>query len=153
MSFLGRNGAASYFFPFGKGGLDQGHMKPIYLMGCAIALAICSSSSVTFADVGTAPAIKEVAHPEYTTVKWVIERENELDVDGKKVIMHGKVTAKVNGDTYIFDDGTGTIKLDSDIHLPVGQTIVLTGHIDQAFLHIGALEINVNSFEIDKATR
>lgn len=84
--------------------------------------------------------------PGYTTVKWVIDNENELNSDGQKVHIRGKVSAQLNADTYLFDDGTGTIELDCDSSLPVGHEIVIDGGIDQAFLHIGSLEINVEKW-------
>lgn len=81
-----------------------------------------------------------------TTVGWIKSTENDLDQDNRSVAVIGKVTQKHNGDTYFFTDGTGTIELDSDIELPVGKTIVVRGRVDQAFLHIGPLEINVDSW-------
>lgn len=81
-----------------------------------------------------------------TSINWVRQNENDLDKDYKFVALVGKVTQKLDDDTYLFSDGTGTLELDSDIDLPVGKEIVVRGEIDQAFLHIGPLEINVDSW-------
>ena len=81
-----------------------------------------------------------------TTVRWIQDHENDLDTDYKFVALVGKVTKQHDGDTYFFTDATGTIELDSDIKLPVGENIVVRGEIDQAFLHIGPLELNVESW-------
>ena len=81
-----------------------------------------------------------------TTIAWIKANENDLDQDNRAVAVIGKVTQKHDGDTYFFTDGTGQIELDSDIELPVGKTIVVRGRVDQAFLHIGPLEINVDSW-------
>jgi len=84
-----------------------------------------------------------------TTVKWVEGIQNGLDNDNKYVVLEGKVTQKHDSDTYFFTDGTGSIELDSDIELPVGVPIIIRGEVDQAFLHIGPLEINVESWRHD----
>jgi len=84
-----------------------------------------------------------------TTVKWVEGIQNGLDNDYKYVVLEGKVTKKLDDDSYQFSDGTGTIELDSDIELPVGTKIIVRGEVDQAFMHIGPLEINVDSWRHD----
>ena len=119
--------------------------KSLSLVIGFIALSMAINISSSLAGVETKDAVPLTSEG-YTTVKWIIDRENELDVDGKKVILSGRVTQKLNGDTYIFEDETGSIKLDSDIHLPLGEKIVIKGEIDQAFLHIGSLEVNVREF-------
>ena len=84
-----------------------------------------------------------------TTVAWVQGIQNGLDNDNKYVVLEGKVTKQLDDDSYQFSDGTGTIELDSDIKLPVGTKIIVRGEVDQAFLHIGPLEINVQSWRHD----
>jgi len=81
-----------------------------------------------------------------TTVSWIKANENDLDRDDETVAVIGRVTEKHSWHVYFFQDGTGTIELDSDIELPVGTPIVVRGRIDQAFLHIGPLQINVDSY-------
>ncbi len=81
-----------------------------------------------------------------TSVSWIQAHENDLDRDDTAVAVVGKVTEKHSSHVYFFQDGTGTIELDSDIDLPVGKAIVVRGRIDQAFLHIGPLQINVDSW-------
>jgi len=71
------------------------------------------------------------------------------------VVLLGKITQKIDGDTYILNDGTGVIELDSDIELPVGKNIVVRGLIDQAWLNFGVsdqgnVEIEVKSWRLDK---
>ena len=81
-----------------------------------------------------------------TSVSWIQENENDLDRDNDKVALIGEITEKHSDHIYFFKDGTGTIELDSDIDLPVGKQIVVRGRIDQAFLHIGPLQVNVDSW-------
>ncbi|SDU23009.1 hypothetical protein SAMN05444156_2739 [Verrucomicrobium sp. GAS474] len=110
---------------------------------CAFAPAF-SASAACDAGKCTAP---EGNKWHLTTVKWIKANENDLDRDDTKVAIIGKVTAKHNDHVYFFtDEDGGKIQLDSDIDLPVGKTIVIRGRVDQAFLHIGPLEINVDSW-------
>ena len=83
-----------------------------------------------------------------SSIRWVIARDkdDDISVDQRYVVLVGKVTKKIHDDTYIFSDGTGKIQLDSDVKLPVGETIAIRGEIDQAFLGIGDLEVDVQSF-------
>ena len=113
----------------------------VYLLGLVAAAALFTSFSA-------------VAHDEnpdgnkwkQTTIRWVVQNENDLDKDYKFVALVGTITKQLDDDTYLFSDGTGTIELDSDIALPVGKPIVVRGEIDQAYLHIGPLELNVDSW-------
>jgi uncharacterized protein YdeI (BOF family) len=89
-----------------------------------------------------------------TTVKWIKGTHNALKDDERYVVLLGKVSKKVDGDTYLFNDGTGTIELDSDIDLPVGKSIVVRGILDQAWLNAGVsdfgnVEIEVKSWRPD----
>ncbi len=83
-----------------------------------------------------------------SSIAWVIARDKDDDigVDDRYVVLVGKVTEKYKDETYIFTDGTGTIQLDSSEKLPIGKTIVVRGQIDQAFLGIGKLEVDVTSW-------
>lgn len=90
-----------------------------------------------------------------TTVNWIKGTHNNLKDDERYVVLLGKVTKKIDGDTYLFQDDTGIIELDSDIALPVGKNIVVRGLIDQAWLNIGTsdhgnVEIEVKSWRFDK---
>jgi len=90
-----------------------------------------------------------------TTVKWIKGTHNSLKDDERYVVLLGKITQKIDGDTYILNDGTGVIELDSDIELPVGKNIVVRGLIDQAWLNFGVsdqgnVEIEVKSWRLDK---
>ena len=81
-----------------------------------------------------------------TTIRSIIDDENDIDKDHAKVSLIGRVTKKLNGDSYLFEDSTGTIHLESDSELPLDQQIVIRGDVDQAYLHIGPLEVNVHSW-------
>lgn len=90
-----------------------------------------------------------------TTVKWIKGTHNALKDDERYVVLLGKITKKIDGDTYLFQDDTDVIELDSDIVLPVGKNIVVRGLIDQAWLNIGVsdhgnVEIEVKSWRYDK---
>ena len=90
-----------------------------------------------------------------TTVKWIKGTHNALKDDDRYVVLIGKIVKKVDEDTYLLDDDTGIIELDSDIELPVGKYIVVRGLIDQAWLNLGIseygnVEIEVKSWRYDK---
>jgi len=112
-------------------------MKKYYLNPYAIVLVLFMvNTSIMFAQTPT-------------TVRWVNNHQEAIRADGRWVVLHGMVTVKLNADSYEFNDGTGTIRLDSNIRLPVGQPIVLTGKIDEAFMGIGPLEIDVRKWHPD----
>lgn len=91
-------------------------------------LTACGWATGAFAQYvgpGSAPAAENVrsilAHP----------------VDDQRVTLRGKIVRKIQGDRYIFSDGTGEIRADIDDHLfprnrPVTDniTIEITGEID-----------------------
>jgi len=83
-----------------------------------------------------------------SSIRWIVDRDKDDDigVDDRYVVLVGKVTEKYKDETYFFTDGTGTIQLDSEQKLPVGTTIAVRGQIDQAFLGIGKLEVDVTSW-------
>ncbi len=90
-----------------------------------------------------------------TTVKWIKGTHNALKDDDRFVVLIGKVIKKTNGDSYLLDDDTGIIELDSDLDLPIGKYIVVRGLIDQAWLNMGFskygnVEIEVKSWRYDK---
>jgi uncharacterized protein YdeI (BOF family) len=95
--------------------------------------------------LGVSTTFSHAAPPPYhlTTVSWVIATRDNLDKDDRYVTLIGHVTGR-DGDDYLFTDGTGTVRLDSgDFHLPIGSKIVIGGRIDQAYLGIGHLEVDV----------
>lgn len=90
-----------------------------------------------------------------TTVKWIKGTHNALKHDDRYVVLIGKIVKQVDGDTYLLDDGTGVIELDSDIELPSDKLIVVRGLIDQAWLNMGTsdhgnVEIEVKSWRYDQ---
>ena len=91
-----------------------------------------------------------------TTVDWVKQysESDSKDIDDKWVVLIGKITQKVDHDTYMLDDGTGTILLDVDdddrIELPVGKHVVVRGHVDEAYWDIGEIELNVESWRPER---
>ena len=106
----------------------------------------------TLSLVGAA-SLKADQNPNHTkdhvsSIAWIQARDKDDDIgtDDRYVVLVGKVTKKIKDETYLFSDGTGTIQLDSEIKLPVGKTIAVRGDIDQAFLGIGKLEVDVTSF-------
>ncbi len=84
------------------------------------------------------------------SVRWIQDNcdKDSKDVDAKHVVLIGKVTDQIDEDTYMLNDGTGSIVLDVDegIELPVGKRVVVRGEIDEAFWDIGKLEVNVKSW-------
>jgi uncharacterized protein YdeI (BOF family) len=102
---------------------------------------------------GTAAALQADQNPNHTkdhvsSIAWIQARDKDDDIgtDDRYVVLVGKVTKQIKAETYLFSDGTGTIQLDSEIKLPVGKTLAVRGNIDQAFLGIGKLEVDVTSF-------
>ena len=101
------------------------------------------------AFLGGSPALAQPVPPpppayHLTTVSWVVATRNNLDKDDRYVTLIGHVTGR-DGDDYWFTDGTGRVRLDpGDFVLPVGPRLVIGGRIDQAFLGIGHLEVDVS---------
>ena len=87
------------------------------------------------------------------SVRWIQENSDKdfKDVDAKYVVLIGKVTDRIDEDTYMLSDGTGSIVLDVDdgIELPVGKRVVVRGDIDEAFWDVGELELNVHSWRVE----
>ena len=84
-----------------------------------------------------------------TTVSWVIATRNNMDKDDRYVTLIGHVTGREGDETYFFTDGTGTVRLDSEnFKLPIGPKIVVGGRIDQAYLGIGHLEVDVRHWHL-----
>jgi uncharacterized protein YdeI (BOF family) len=99
------------------------------------------------------PIFSAQAAPPYhlTTVSWVLATRDNLDEDDKYVTLIGRVTGRDGGGDYFFNDGTGIIRLDpGDFVLPVGQRIVVGGRIDQAYLGIGHIEVDVRNWHYAK---
>ena len=95
--------------------------------------------------LGVSTTISQAAPPAYrlTTVSWVVATRNDIDKDDHYVTLIGHVTGR-DGDDYFFTDGTGTVRLDSEnFALPIGPKIVVGGRIDQAYLGIGHLEVDL----------
>lgn len=82
------------------------------------------------------------------SVKWVLSHD-KWAVDGKKIVLIGKVVKKDDEDTYFLDDGTGLIELDSDIALPVGKRVVVHGKIDYAFFGERNTQFNVTEWRLE----
>lgn len=91
-----------------------------------------------------------------TSVRWIKSVNENLDDDDRYVVLCGKVTKTEGDETYWFNDGTGTIKLDSSSDLgklPVGKPIVVRGKIDQDLLGWGSLEVDVRSWRHEPAPK
>jgi uncharacterized protein YdeI (BOF family) len=79
-----------------------------------------------------------------TPVRWVIATQHNGDVNDKYVTLQGKVITPDQGSDWWFSDSTGSVRLDTGDHeLPVGPMLIVSGHIDQAKLGIGYLEVEV----------
>ena len=88
------------------------------------------------------------------SVQWIKENSesDHKDIDFKYVVLIGKVMDRVDEDTYRLDDGTGSILLDvkDGIELPVGKRVVVRGDVDEAYMDIGDLELNVQSWRPER---
>jgi hypothetical protein len=90
-------------------------------------------------------AVSASAAPYHLTrISWIVATRNNLDVDDRYVTIVGHVTRRIGDDEYWFTDGTGSVRLDSEnFDLPVGPRLIVGGRIDQAWLGIGHLEVDV----------
>ena len=114
------------------------------LLASSLLVALCAFAPTFNVSAGTVDPASNKWN--LTTVAWIKANENDLDRDNDKVAVIGKITEKHSDHVYFLKDETGVIELDSDIDLPVGKTIVVRGRIDQSFLHVGPLQINVDSW-------
>ena len=99
--------------------------------------------------LGVSRPLSAASNPPYhlTTVSWIVSTKDNMDVDDRYVTLIGRITGVAKNGDYIFTDGTGTILLDGADHvLPIGKKIVIGGRIDQAFLGLGNLEVNVKQW-------
>ncbi len=93
------------------------------------------------------PAVAQAAPYHLTTVSWVIATRDDIAKDDRYVTLIGHVTRRLGDETFLFTDGTGTVRLDSeDFELPIGPKISIGGRIDQAYLGFGHLEVDVRSW-------
>lgn len=101
-----------------------------------------------FIPASAAPPAHTHRHPYHITpVSWIVKTRNKLSVDDRYVTIIGHVTRRITGDEYWFTDGTGSVRLDSEnFDLPIGRRIVIGGRIDQAYLGIGHLEVDVRNW-------
>jgi hypothetical protein len=120
------------------GGVLEGMKKTL--------LALLAISALLGISTTLSPAAPPLYH--LTTVSWVIATRDNMDKDDHYVTLIGHVTGR-DGDDYFFTDGTGTVRLDSgDFVLPIGPKIVVGGRIDQAYLGIGNLEVDVRRWHL-----
>jgi uncharacterized protein (TIGR00156 family) len=95
------------------------------------------------------PSLQPLYH--LTTVRWVISTKDNMDMDDRYVTLVGRVTHRIGDEEYWFTDGTGSVRLDSaDFVLPLGPKVVIGGRIDQAYLGIGHLEVDVRHWHYAK---
>ena len=92
-------------------------------------------------------------HYHITSVRWIHSTKENWDDDDRYVVLCGKVTKAEGDETYWFNDGTGTIKLDSEKKLPIGKPIVIRGRVDQDWLGWGTLEVDVRTWRNEPAPK
>ncbi len=82
-----------------------------------------------------------------TSVRWIVDTRNNIDVDDRYVTIVGHVTRRIGGEEYWFADATGQIRLDSEnFDLPIGPRVAIGGRIDQAYLGFGHIEVDVRKW-------
>lgn len=110
-----------------------------------LALVALLGASLTVAHADTKPPYH------LTTVSWVVATRDNMDVDDHYVTLIGRVTKRINDDTYWFTDGTGSVRLDSEKYeLPIGPKVVIGGRIDQAYFGFGHLDVEVQQWHYVK---
>lgn len=114
-------------------------------------LVLLALSTLSLAASPSEPKTPPNAPYHLTTVSWIIATRDNINKDDRYVTLIGHVTKRVGDETYLFTDGTGTIRLDSeDFELPVGPKIVVGGRIDQAYLGFGHLEVDIRHWHFAK---
>ena len=99
--------------------------------------------------LASAPALAQFKGPGAPEVTTVAEAKQAPD--DSNVVLTGRITAKVRGDNYTFNDSTGEIEVDIDDKLWQGRevtpdtTIRITGEVDR---ESWGVEIDVDSLEI-----
>jgi hypothetical protein len=95
--------------------------------------------------LGAFGALPVAARPYHITpISWIVATRNNINVDDRYVTIVGHVTRRIGDEEYWFDDNTGSVRLDSEnFDLPVGPRLVIGGRIDQAYLGIGHIEVDV----------
>jgi uncharacterized protein YdeI (BOF family) len=81
-----------------------------------------------------------------TTVRYIKENTK----DHQYAVLIGRIVEKVGDETYILDDGTGRIKIDTSKKLPVGKRVVVRGRVDEDWTGITDLELDVKSWRLDR---
>ena len=81
-----------------------------------------------------------------TTVRYI----KKHSPDSQYAVLIGRVTEKIGSETYLFNDGTGTIKLDSSRRLPIGKQIVVRGKVDKDWIGMTSDELDVKSWRLDR---
>jgi hypothetical protein len=82
-----------------------------------------------------------------TSVRWIVDTRNNIDVDDRYVTIVGHVTRRLSDEEYWFTDNTGQIRLDSEnFDLPIGPRVMIGGRIDQAYLGFGHIEVDVRKW-------
>jgi uncharacterized protein (TIGR00156 family) len=115
-------------------------------MKMKIAFFVAAACGVFSGPAAPAAPPPVPAQPLYhlTTVRWVVNTRDNMDVDDRYVTLVGRVTRRIGDEEYWFTDGTGSVRLDSeDFDLPVGARLVIGGRIDQAYLGFGHLDVDV----------
>lgn len=111
-------------------------MKKAYLLLVSFALTVIVSHA------------SDSEPPHITPVKWILDTQHNGDVDDKYVTLVGRVIKPDQGSDWWFSDTTGSVRLDTgDKELPVGPMLKVSGHIDQAKLGMGYLEVEVKRWD------
>ena len=117
---------------------------------CVLAIFALMSVSTKMVQASDSPDSNRY---HVTSVRWIKSVNEKLDDDDRYVVLCGKVTKAEGEETYWFNDGTGTIKLDSEKKLPLDKAIVIRGRIDQDWLGWGTLEVDVRTWRNEPAPK
>src|SRR5438105_1462762 len=120
-----------------------------FILGLAVWALILGFASSSKANNNDPDANKY----KIASINWIktnIDKDNK-DIDDKYVVLIGKVTKRIDDDTFLLDDGTGTIELHAwnNIELPIGKRVVVRGDIDDAYWDVGNLEVDVVSWRLE----
>jgi uncharacterized protein YdeI (BOF family) len=123
-----------------------------FILACSALCVMLGIASPSLADKNDPDSNKW----KIASVRWIRDHaeSDHKDIDDKYLVVIGRITDKIDEDTYRLDDGTGAILIEVDedeiADLPVGQRVVIRGKVDEAYWDIGELELNVESWRPER---
>ena len=106
----------------------------------AFLLLLLSTSGIVFAHSSKGGFYDENSLARKTTVREALKLQ-----DNSYVTLKGNITKRISGDTYLFEDSTGTITIEIDANKWMGQIANKKDYLEIS----GEIERNFNAVKID----